>query len=413
MNNVFDYVTKCGLTVRFLKKKGFSKVYCGIGCKYGGAYTNYSINGKKYKSPDGIAHFIEHKLFQMPDGSDAFTEFSKLGAKANAYTQQDKVQYFFKKTGDFYEPLKLLLNMYFTPVFNDEDVEREKDIIVSEIEMYNDNKDARQWQRIMDILYPNDPYSRPLAGTEEDVRSTTVKDMYEAYKAFYTPSNSVLVIVGDEDENILFDFIEKCLDGLEFSYCDTIKLKTIKSKKPTKGYEYTDSVFQDEAIVLLRLDDITNKDLVSCEKIIGVLDTILSISSSFQEDMMKKKLFENDIDYSVITTPESSFVVISAPSSKPNRFINTIFKKLNNLSLDDIDEELLEIYLRHLKSKSIGALDNIDYLGDQILSLALEDLDYFSILNNIINLKKDDFIDTINSIKNSMKSYLITKMKNN
>jgi hypothetical protein len=165
--------------------------------------------------------------------------------------------------------------------------------------------------------------------------------------------------------------------------------------------------------VLLRLDDVTNSDLVSCEKIIGVLDTILSISSSFSESLMKKKLFENDIDYSVVTTAESSFVVISAPSEKSIKFINAIIRKLNNLTVEDIDDDLLEIYLRHLKSKSIGALDNIDYLGDQILSLALEDLDYFGMLDNIINLKKDDFIDTVNSIRSSMKTYLITKNKNN
>lgn len=173
MDNWFTYTTKQGLKVIFIKKEGFVKGYCGIGCKYGGANVRFTANHKEIRSPYGIAHFIEHKLFRMPDGSDAFMTFNTQNASANAYTASDKTIYYFTKNEDISDSLRLLLEMYFTPVFTKEDIEREKSIIISEIRMYEDNVGYQITQQGVGLLYPKDDYSYPITGDEKSVKETT------------------------------------------------------------------------------------------------------------------------------------------------------------------------------------------------------------------------------------------------
>lgn len=412
MSNYFTYKTKQGLTVIFYKRKGFVKSFCGIGCKYGGANVNYKIGNEEFKSPHGIAHFIEHKLFEMPDGSDAFTKFNLDNAVANAYTSSDKTIYYFTKNDNIYNCLKLLIEMYFTPSFKKESIEKEKNIIISEINMYKDNPGYRITQYGINHAYPNDDYSYPIIGDEESVKNTTIEDLYAAYNAFYTPSNSVLCIVGEYNEHELFKFIEDVLDNLNINEKEeAIKLNSINSKYVLKPQSILEKVSQDEALVILRNDNITNKDSVSCEKILGILESILNISSDFYQFLYKKKYFENDIDYQVVTYLESSYVIINAPSKKPKAFAETIINKLKNLTIEDINPTLVNIYLKYLKSKSILKLDSIESLGDTLLSLALENINYFESLEEIINLKLEDLYALINEIKASSMTYLIVKSK--
>ena len=126
MNNKFEYITKSGLKIIYIKKEQFARSYCGIGTNYGGGNLKFSIDGVDYVSPSGIAHFIEHKLFAMPDGTDAFDKFNKLNSIANAYTASDKTLYFFTTTENIFDSLKLLIDMYFTPYFKEEDIEKKK-----------------------------------------------------------------------------------------------------------------------------------------------------------------------------------------------------------------------------------------------------------------------------------------------
>lgn len=409
MDNWFTYTTKQGLKVIFIKKEGFVKGFCGIGCKYGGANARFTSNHKEIRSPYGIAHFIEHKLFRMPDGSDAFMTFNTQNASANAYTASDKTIYYFTKNEDISDSLKLLLEMYFTPVFTKEDIEREKSIIISEIRMYEDNVGYQITQQGVSLLYPKDDYSYPITGDEKSVKETTPEDMYEAYHAFYTPQNSVLCIVGDYDKEQLFSFIEDVLSRLEFLPAETKKLKTIESLAPLAPMTVKERVSQDEVLILVRMDKMTNQDALGCEKLLGVLESILSVSSAFYQSLSRRRLFDNDIDYQVITYSESSYLMISAPSRKPETFAKAVIKKLKTLSEEDIDSKLTELYLKHLKAKSILNQDSVEALGDTVLSLALEDIDYFRSLEDILALTGEDLKECLDIISSGQMTWLITK----
>ena len=394
MNNKYEYVTKCGLKVLYIKKEQFARSYCGIGTSYGGGNLEFKIDNKVYTSPSGIAHFIEHKLFAMPDGSDAFDSFNKLNASSNAYTASDKTLYFFSTTDDIFKPLKLLLEMYFIPHFVEEEIEKEKDIIISELKMYDDKPAARLQKKVLYGLYPNDPYSTPVGGTIESVTDTIVNDLILAYNTFYTPKNSYLVIVSKYDEKEVFEYIEQVLENLKFNESNFEKITTVKSSDIGSNIEYSDQINQNQAVIGIRFAANTDNKLF-CNFIIGIFDCLFSPVANFYNELYENKLFIADIDYSVVTEKYSAYAIISTTSNKPKEFIKKVIDKLKNLKIEDLDDEIIDLYLRHLKAKSVSLEDSIESLGDEVLSLALEGDSYFDEQAAILNLKIDDFYKII------------------
>lgn len=405
MTNCYRFKTKQNLEVIYVEKKGFIKGFCGIGCRYGGNNIEFIYNNKKYRSSYGIAHFLEHKLFLMPDNSDAFKMFSKMNAIANAYTASDKTIYYFSINDDIYKPLKLLLDMYFTPYFPKKEVEKEKPIICSEIKMYNDTISYRISQECLRLLYPNDDYSYSITANIDDVNNITKEELEFIYNAFYTPDNSILCVVGDYDKDKLFSFIQQVMDSYQCSNKTALKLNTIKSKNVLKPEKLEIKSSQSEAVVLLRIDDITNKDKNSCEMILAIIDALLNVSSNFYKMLEDKKLFDNDFDYQVVTSDSSSYVMIFASSKHPKSLAKAIINKLNNLDVNDIEKRLVDLYLKHLKANQLLEEDSIDTLGENVLSLALEDIDYFTSQVELLNLTYDDILKYLPKIRDSLKTF--------
>lgn len=390
MQNQFEYITKNGLKVIYVYKPKFVKSYAGIGVEFGGGNTSYHLKGEKKVVPEGAAHFIEHKLFSMPDGTDAFQLFNKMNASANAYTSVDKTIYYFSTTDDVTNPLKLLLDMYFTPHFNKEEVQREKDIIISEIKMYEDQVYSRFQRKVLENLYPADPYATSIAGTVESVTSITEADLLEIYNAFYTPKRSVLVIVSNKKKEEIFHLVEEKMSAFEFNNLDIQPEKMVLSSTPAKDFVLKDQVLQSQAFLAVRLDANYTYPLFA-NHMIGILDCILSPMSSFYQELAKEKLFIGDMDYTAMTSKDTAYVTIYAISKHPKKLLERLESKLQSLTIEDLNQEILDLYLRHLKAKSIGQLDSIDYLGDEVLNLALEHISYLNELELIKNLTVDDF----------------------
>lgn len=411
MNNIYKYKTSQGLNVIYVYKKNFKTSYCGIGTKYGGANLNFTNDNIIYKSKEGTAHFIEHQLFKMADGSDAVKKFSKLYTTNNAYTQTDKTIYYFKTTADIYAPLKLLLNMYFEANFDSKYIENEKSIIISEMEMYNDNPGFRIINEILNLTYPNDDFSKPVIGNYESINQIKVDDLKLIHRMFYTPKNSVLCIVGSEDYNKIFKAVEDYLSQIKLSFNNPIKHEIITSKVVKEGLEIIEDVYQREIYISLRFDNITSKDPISCDKILIILDSLFNVSSSFYKYLEEKDLFIADIDFEVHTFLDSSYALIHAPSNNPFLLIEEIINKIRNFNVNDIDKRITDINIKHLIADSILEMDDVQRLGDKILSLELEDINYRDLKNQIANLKIEDLLEYLNDIKNSLITYLIVNPK--
>lgn len=210
---VYSAVHKSGLKVILIKKPGFKKSYATFSTKYGSINTEFVVPGETEttKVIDGVAHFLEHKVFEQPDGSNAFNDFSKYGANANAFTSFGVTNYLFSCTDYFYENLEILLNFVQTPYFTEENVEKEKGIIAQEIRMYEDDAEQTCMYNCLEAMYEKHPVRINIAGSVEEIMKTTPELLYKCYNTFYHPSNMALICVGDLDESKIWEYVEKCI----------------------------------------------------------------------------------------------------------------------------------------------------------------------------------------------------------
>ncbi|WP_025679839.1 EF-P 5-aminopentanol modification-associated protein YfmH [Paenibacillus massiliensis] len=203
---LYHEVMDNGLQVYVLPKPGFQKTFATFATKYGSVDNHFRVKGQEHQVPDGIAHFLEHKMFEEPEG-DIFATFSSNGASANAFTSFDQTVYLFSATERIYDNLETLVNFVQHPYFTDENVNKEKGIISQEINMYNDNPDWRSYFGLIEALYSKHPVHIDIAGTVESINTITKETLYECYHAFYHPSNMLLFVVGGVEPEKVFELV--------------------------------------------------------------------------------------------------------------------------------------------------------------------------------------------------------------
>lgn len=198
---LYKHTHKSGLSIYCVPKKGHTKSYAAFATKYGSLINEFKVDGDKEitKIPDGVAHFLEHKLFEQPDGTDAFTKYSKTGANANAYTGFNNTVYLYSCTDLFYENLEILLEFVSNPYFTDENIAKEQGIIGQEIRMYDDDPNWRVYFNMLDAMYVDFTIKKDIAGTVESIAEINKDVLYKCYNTFYNPQNMILFVCGDVD----------------------------------------------------------------------------------------------------------------------------------------------------------------------------------------------------------------------
>ena len=199
-----------GLPVCIVPKKGFSRKYALFATRYGGMDMRFRLNGQWLDTPAGIAHYLEHKMFDTEDGN-ALQELAMNGAEPNAFTSNAITCYYFDSTEKFYENLEILLSFVSVPYFTDESVEKEQGIIGQEIGMIEDNPEWQVYKQLMQSLYHTSPARTPVAGSVESIREITAQTLYDCHRAFYTPANMCLVVVGDVELQQVLDIARRVL----------------------------------------------------------------------------------------------------------------------------------------------------------------------------------------------------------
>lgn len=187
-----------GLPINVVSKPNFAKSYAFFATRYGGMDTRFCLNGEWMDTPAGIAHYLEHKMFDTKEGN-ALQELAKNGAEPNAFTANAMTGYYFDSTEKFEENLRILLTFVSVPYFTDESVAKEQGIISQEIRMIEDDPDWQVYARMMGALYQKNTARTHIAGSVESIREITAKTLYDCHKAFYTPGNMVLTVVGNVD----------------------------------------------------------------------------------------------------------------------------------------------------------------------------------------------------------------------
>ena len=203
-----------GLKIMVYPKPGYRSAYAVFGTRYGSVNTRFKADGELVSVPDGIAHFLEHKMFESEEG-DAFAKYAKTGASANAFTSFDQTCYLFSCTENFEKSFEILLDLVQSPYFTEQTVQKEQGIIGQEIRMYDDSPDWRVMVNLLNALYHNHPVKIDIAGTVESIAEITAEKLYQCYRAYYNLHNMVLCVAGNVDPGEVVKIADRKLKPVE------------------------------------------------------------------------------------------------------------------------------------------------------------------------------------------------------
>ena len=257
-----------GLTVMVIPKKGIQKKYMIWGTHYGSNESTFVVPGEKDQTqvPNGVAHFLEHKMFEQENGTNSLDVLTALGVEANAYTTNDHTAYLFECTDNFYEAMDELMDYVQHPYFTDENVEKEKGIIGQEIMMYDDYPEWRVYLNAMKAMYHNNPVKIDIVGTIESISKIDKEILYKCYNTFYNPSNMTLVLCGDFEPNQILEEVKKRLIEAKPS-------GEIKRIYPEEPEEIVQNLIEQKLEVSTPLYTIGIKDTVSTKGTINAEKT--------------------------------------------------------------------------------------------------------------------------------------------
>ena len=372
----FSTTLSNGLEIYICKKKGFSKKIGLFGTKYG-SVTNDFIDittNKRVKVPDGIAHFLEHKLFEK-EGANALDLFSKMGVSSNAYTSFDQTVFYFETVEKFEESIKMLVKLIKEPYFTPENVEKEQGIIGQEISMYDDDQNFMVYFNALRAMYQKNSVRIDIAGTIDSISHITSDMLYTCYNTFYSPQNMFFIVVGDVDVDETINLIEESINQYETKSDSKIVKYTEEEPREIAQKEITQKmdIYLPGLCIGYKLDLCSGKDIIKNECIADIIsDMYFSRLSNFYEEEYNKGYINEEIDFIYEGSETFSHLVISATSTNIDELEMDILEYMKKIKSEDIDEELFEI----IKRKKIGEnILNSDRLG----------VSYRRIIDSILN----------------------------
>ncbi|WP_256761312.1 EF-P 5-aminopentanol modification-associated protein YfmH [Cohnella sp. WQ 127256] len=343
-----------GLEVFILPKPGFTKTYATFTTRYGSVDNHFvPPGGETIRVPDGIAHFLEHKMFEEPEG-DIFSKFASQGASANAYTSFDRTVYLFTATDEVEANLDTLLHFVQNPYFTDENVEKEKGIIVQEIDMYKDNPDWRVYFGLIEAMYQNHPVHIDIAGTADSVRSITKEMLYDCYNTFYHPSNMTLFIVGGVDPQETMERVKQDQAKKTFPQGGEIKRlfeqEPVQVKNEKKELELPVSL--PKCLFGFKEEPGEDKDAVRRELASKLmLEALLGSSSELYQQLYDDNLISDGFGHEYNTGPGYSFSIIGGETRDPDELVSRVSQAMYAAAQNGISSTIFE----RTRRKKIGA----------------------------------------------------------
>ncbi|MGL5439685.1 MAG: EF-P 5-aminopentanol modification-associated protein YfmH [Filifactoraceae bacterium] len=375
----------------FMPKEGFNKKYAIFATDYGSNDLEF-INPhtkERVKVNEGIAHFLEHKVFEEESGEDAFLKFSKYGASANAFTNFDMTAYLFGATENFYESLEHLIRFVQSPYLTNENVEKEKGIIAQEIKMYEDNADWRLFFNTLRAMYKVHNNSVDIAGTVESIYKITVEELYNCYNTFYSPSNMALFIVGDLDIEEIKKTVKNTVSDINMFDGEIERLRKSEPKEINKKLieaEMEVSIpmftigFKDEAI-----DDPKER----LEKYLA-LDIAMSIifgkTSRLHEELYSKGLIFSELAYEQNIHKDYFYSLISSETREVEKVHKIILDELERVKKEGLNANDFERVRKSKLGSFIKLFDSIESLANQYLAFHFQGIDlfwYYDMLNGM------------------------------
>ena len=356
-----------GLTVALLPKKEFKEVYGSVTVQFGSVDTLVTeVDGDVKEYPAGIAHFLEHKLFEREDASDLMSAFTSLGADSNAFTSFTKTSYLFSATDHFLENLELLDELVTSAHFTEDSILREQDIIQQEREMYQDDPDSCLFFSTLANLYPGTPLATDIVGSEESISQINLTNLQENFIRFYKPVNMSLFLVGNFDVNQVQDYFErKELEDLDVQ-------EVAREKFVLKDVKQTDSMRMEVSSPKLAIGIRGKQEIFeeNCYRYHILLKILFAMMFGWTSNRFQKLYESGKIDASlsleVEVTDRFHFVMLTMDTKEPVSLSHQFRKAICNFTKDsDITEEHLDIIKREMYGEFFSSLNSLEFIATQ------------------------------------------------
>ncbi|WP_449441991.1 EF-P 5-aminopentanol modification-associated protein YfmH [Ureibacillus acetophenoni] len=394
-----------GLEVYILPKKGFSKTYVTFTTKYGSVDRTFKPLGEDemITVPDGIAHFLEHKMFEKEHG-DVFQQFSEYGASANAFTTFARTAYLFSSTDNVLKNTETLLNFVQEPYFTEKTVNKEKGIIGQEIQMYNDQPDYRVYFGTIENMFHNHPVKIDIAGTEESIDKITAEHLYTCYNTFYHPSNMILFVVGAVNPDEMIEFIKKNQDQKEFK--EAAEIERHFENEPTEVAHKTREIKMDvqkpKVYIGLKAKEtnLSGDAMLKHELSVQIgLECLFGRASDFYTNVYESGLIDESYAYDFSLEQGFGFALIGTDTADPDKFAELVLEQINKVETEDVFKpEAIE----RIKRKKIGfflrALNSIEFIANQFTRYKFNDMNLFDAVPVIEKLTVDDIKEAFGTI---------------
>ena len=382
-----------GLRILLYPKNENNSTYAVFGTRYGSVDTTFRVDGEEACTvPEGIAHYLEHKLFESEDG-DAFSRYAKTGAAANAYTSFDSTCYLFSCADHFYESLEILLDFVQKPYFTEETVAKEQGIIGQEIRMYDDDPQWRVMFNLLTALYHRHPVRIDIAGTVESIAEITPDYLYRCYRTFYNLHNMVLCVAGRMD-------VDRVL-----AVCDRLLIPS----KPQK----IERIFEEEPLDVVRprveqklsvampLFQLGFKEPAGPERLsdrdAAASDVLLEAIASDASPLFRRLLDEGLVNettfgFEYFEGTGYASVIFSGDSRDPDRVAEEIRKEIAQVRENGLSDEAFERARKSIYGRSVASLNSVENIANGMASMAFSGRDLFAYLDCVAQLTKEDVL---------------------
>ncbi len=374
----------------FMNKKNY---FISYGTYFGADITSFVVNRKEVKVPNGIAHFLEHKMFEQEDGIDPFTFFSESGTGSNASTSYEYTHYICYGNKDFNKNLRYLLQFVNKPYYTDENVQKEKGIIAEELKMYEDIPDFQLEMRLRENVYNKGPRRVDIGGSVKDIQKITKDDLYLCYDNFYTPSNMFVLVVGNFDVDEAMNIIKSEVGSIKDKKLPTVKLpKEEASVKKSEDKIYGNVKVNKLGIGIkidasnLKIDDIT------LDLYLNMITTILFGSSSeFRERVRNEKII-NNFYMEWETYQQYHIFYMMASTTDTKKLLEEVEYELKDLV---ISEESFERMKKVWIANEVKIFDNVDATVSNLFDDLIK---YRKVIPNKIDLIRKLDLEELNKL---------------
>lgn len=405
---LYTYSLPNGLDVMIIPKKDCIKKFAIFGTHFGS--MNYKFKTDKDSEitvvPDGVAHFLEHKLFEQEDGVNALDRLTKMGANPNAYTSFNHTAYLFECTDNFSEVFKALIHFVQNPYLTKENVEKEKGIIGQEIQMYDDDSSWQLFFQLLGAMYKDHAITKDIAGTIETIADITPEILYKCYNTFYDPSNMAICVVGDVEPNEILDIIKSNVKGSSLNskierFYDK-KSEKINKKEVMKKMDISMPMFaigfKDNFIDGILDAGLTEKSLELAKRDIIVqiaLGILFGKSTNFFQELYDKGLIIKPLGYSYTFEEDYAYSVIEGESYKYREVIEEIKKRIEEVKSNKISEEEFENMKNTMYGDYVRMFNNVNSIATTFINNYFRGIDTSDYAEAFKEIKIEDIEEII------------------